>query len=52
MNRKATQNDEVMCLGCGDVYVRSNSMDVSPWGYCILCKSKTLRELLSRMSEN
>ena len=52
MNKKIEQNEEVMCLGCGDMFARSGSLDVSPWGHCILCKSKTLRELLSKMNEN
>lgn len=46
------QNDEVMCLGCGDVFTRSNTLNVSPWGYCILCSSKTLRDLWSKMKES
>lgn len=49
MERKTSQTDEVICLGCGDTYIRGNSIDISPWGHCIMCKSKTLRELLSQM---
>jgi hypothetical protein len=51
MMEKIRMSEEVMCLGCGDTFQRSETLDISPWGYCILCKSKTLREMLSHMKE-
>jgi hypothetical protein len=52
MKKRIENNDEVMCMGCGDVFIRSNTLDVSPWGHCILCSSKTLRELWLKMEES
>lgn len=51
MKKKIEVSDEVMCLGCGDTFARSETLDISPWGHCILCKSKTLRELLLHLEE-
>ena len=49
MRKKDTE--QVICMGCGDFFKRSQSIDVSPWGYCIVCKSPTVRELLKKMKE-
>jgi hypothetical protein len=49
MRKKDTE--QVICMGCGDFFKRSQSIDVSPWGYCIVCKSPTVRDLLKKMKE-
>lgn len=49
MKKKSTE--QVICMGCGDFFNRRQSIDVSPWGHCVMCKSKTLKEMLSYINK-